>query len=228
MRENQNKKKEVNELREKLSKKEAALKLKEKQEPKPIIAPPIKQQPKTVGNLPQKEEKIEAEPALIEPPKKVKKPVVKSMTRVSSLPRPPSRRADMDIALAIALQEEEYELNQQIFMFEMMEERDRHIRQTGQDHVDPDNMTYEELMELQEKVGKVKVGLSPAQFAKLKKEHYSPNTHKLNSCSICLNEFEEGQPIIKLKCLHLFDPECLKRWVDDNKSCPICKAEIAL
>lgn len=153
---------------------------------------------------------------------------VKSKTVEVRMPRPPTRTNDPDIALAIALQQEEMELNEQLFLIEMMEERDNFIQRTGQDAVDPDNMTYEQLMELQDKVGKVKVGLSPVQFSKLKKEQYSPDTHKLNSCSICLSEFETKQEIVKLQCLHLFDTDCLKRWVDDNKSCPICKAEISV
>lgn len=209
-------------------KKESIRRLKEKKE---TIEPPqnlVKPQPKTLGKLPSKEINEEVLSAPKQAPRLPKKPITKSLTRVSSVPRPPSRRPDMDIAIAMALQAEELELNEQLFMIEMMEERDRHIEHTGQDGVDPDNMTYEELMELQEKVGKVKVGLSSAQFARLKTELYSPNTHKLNSCSICLNEFEDEQPIIKLGCLHLFDPDCLKRWVDDNKNCPICKGEIGV
>lgn len=229
-RENQNKKKELSDLKERLLKKEALAKEKEQADKAPKPTASSSKLPKTTPKLTTMASLENPSPTKKEEPKveRERKPVVRSQTYSTSVPRPPSRRPDMDIALAMALQAEELELNEQLFMIEMMEERDRQMQAMGQDQVDPDNMTYEELMELQERVGKVKVGLTAAQVAKLKTELYSSSTHKLNSCSICLNEFEERQPIVKLKCLHLFDPDCLKRWLEDNKNCPICKGEVTV
>ena len=46
-------------------------------------------------------------------------------------------------------------------------------------------------------------------------------------CTICLDEFEFEEELIKLKCHHIFHKECLKPWLDNNKNkCPICRANI--
>jgi hypothetical protein len=50
---------------------------------------------------------------------------------------------DYDTLLAIQIQKEEMELNEQLFLIEMIEEKERVRRQRGDDDVDPDNMTYE-------------------------------------------------------------------------------------
>lgn len=224
-----NKKKELSDLREALKKRQE-VKEKARAESKKFIEEKKERPVKTETKLPTNHSIKELKKYTEKEQEKSSKPKispVKARTVEVRMPKPISRGHDMDLALAAALQQEEMELNEQLFMIEMMEERDRYFVNTGQDQVDPDNMTYEQLMELQEKVGKVKVGLSAAQVAKLKQENYSPSIHKLNSCSICLNEFEDEQPIIRLVCHHLFDPDCLKRWVDDHKNCPICKTEIS-
>ena len=228
LRENANKKKEVSELRARLLKKEAVDKQKAQSEARKAELAENAKVAKAASTAQTKTALGPSQPVTIKSLPATKAAPVKSRTLEVRMPRPPIRRVDTDIALALALQQEEMELNEQLFMIEMMEERDNHIQRTGQDTVDPDNMTYEQLMDLQEQVGKVKVGLSPAQVARLRHEHYSPDAHKLSSCSICLNEFDAGQEIVKLGCLHLFDSDCLKRWVDDNKNCPICKAEITV
>jgi len=84
----------------------------------------------------------------------------------------------------------------------------------------------EQLLELQEKVGKVKVGVDKSIYKRLRCEPFDPSSHKEPCCSICLNDFEESVPVIKLDCCHLFDQGCLKRWTEENKNCPVCKTEI--
>jgi E3 ubiquitin-protein ligase BIG BROTHER-like protein len=84
----------------------------------------------------------------------------------------------------------------------------------------------QQLTELQDKVGYVKLGLSPVQFKKLKQEKYDPSNQKVPNCSICLTEFEKGASVIRLHCHHAFDPDCLLRWTAENKICPLCKADI--
>ena len=73
----------------------------------------------------------------------------------------------------------------------------------------------------------MKVGVDKTVYKQLRREPFDPNQHKASSCSICLNDFEESEPVIKLNCCHVFDPKCLKRWTEDNKNCPVCKTEIA-
>lgn len=51
--------------------------------------------------------------------------------------------ANHDNILAAQLQKEEMELQEQLFMFEIMEEREHVLQRSGQDNIDPDRMTYE-------------------------------------------------------------------------------------
>ena len=43
-------------------------------------------------------------------------------------------------------------------------------------------------------------------------------------CSICLDEYSKSKQNIKyLKCLHCFHSECINKWTQTNKSCPLCR-----
>ena len=45
-------------------------------------------------------------------------------------------------------------------------------------------------------------------------------------CIICLEEYVNGDNSIALPCIHIFHANCIKTWLKDNNSCPICKNEI--
>lgn len=43
-------------------------------------------------------------------------------------------------------------------------------------------------------------------------------------CSICLNEFRPEDFVHQApKCGHLFHPSCLKQWIRQSFSCPVCR-----
>ncbi|EFH48243.1 hypothetical protein ARALYDRAFT_910187 [Arabidopsis lyrata subsp. lyrata] len=43
-------------------------------------------------------------------------------------------------------------------------------------------------------------------------------------CSICLEEFEDGHDIIRIKmCRHVFHRLCIDSWLKQNQSCPNCR-----
>lgn len=47
-------------------------------------------------------------------------------------------------------------------------------------------------------------------------------------CCICIDELEVKQVATKLKCGHIFHHTCIKQWLTRAKTCPLCKAVIAL
>lgn len=47
------------------------------------------------------------------------------------------------------------------------------------------------------------------------------------SCSICLEPFKKDEKVAVLKCNHFFHDACIKPWVEDHFTCPICRADIA-
>ena len=91
----------------------------------------------------------------------------------------------------------------------------------------PDAMTYEQLLQLEDNVGNVSKGLNAQQFeslpiTKYNKEKYSENFQ----CIICMEEFNEREKVKLLPCGHIFHPNCIKEWLMKQKSCPFCKSEI--
>lgn len=45
-------------------------------------------------------------------------------------------------------------------------------------------------------------------------------------CAICLGEYETGEDVKRLPCLHTFHSECVDTWLKVNKICPCCKQSI--
>ncbi|GBG30223.1 E3 ubiquitin-protein ligase RNF181 [Hondaea fermentalgiana] len=45
-------------------------------------------------------------------------------------------------------------------------------------------------------------------------------------CSICLLEFEQGEPIKQLPCNHFFHGDCIEPWLLKRGDCPLCKRHI--
>ncbi len=95
---------------------------------------------------------------------------------------------------------------------------------------DPDKMTYEQLLELEEKVGNVSKGLSKAQIKKIPRFIYQKHIHKNidNKCVVCQYEFKNGDNITKLNCGHVFHTDCVDTWLSKNKVCPMCHKEIVV
>jgi hypothetical protein len=46
-------------------------------------------------------------------------------------------------------------------------------------------------------------------------------------CSICLEEFKQGEYYRKLECTHTFHKKCIDRWFKrDHSDCPLCRKKI--
>ena len=46
------------------------------------------------------------------------------------------------------------------------------------------------------------------------------------SCMVCMCEFEEGQSVRTIRCLHMFHTECIDKWLlERTGTCPICKTK---
>ncbi|XP_078151077.1 putative E3 ubiquitin-protein ligase HIP1 isoform X2 [Carex rostrata] len=103
-----------------------------------------------------------------------------------------------------------------------MHDRHRDMR------LDIDNMSYEELLALEERIGNVSTGLTEESVAKRLKQHkYSSlNRHismEEEPCCICQEEYVEGDELGRLDCGHDFHSSCIKQWLTHKNLCPICK-----
>uniref|UniRef100_A0A1D1YKA5 RING-type E3 ubiquitin transferase n=1 Tax=Anthurium amnicola TaxID=1678845 RepID=A0A1D1YKA5_9ARAE len=94
--------------------------------------------------------------------------------------------------------------------------------------LDIDDMSYEELLALEERIGSVSTGLSEEIILKhLKQWKYLPISLTLSDqsepCCICQEEYLDGDDLGELDCGHDFHTTCIKQWLVQKNACPICK-----
>ncbi|KAJ8276931.1 hypothetical protein GJAV_G00069490 [Gymnothorax javanicus] len=46
------------------------------------------------------------------------------------------------------------------------------------------------------------------------------------TCSVCINEYAQGNKLRRLPCAHEFHIHCIDRWLSQNNTCPICRQPI--
>ncbi|XP_010516968.1 PREDICTED: probable E3 ubiquitin-protein ligase RHG1A isoform X2 [Camelina sativa] len=94
--------------------------------------------------------------------------------------------------------------------------------------LDIDDMTYEDLLALGERIGSVNTGLSDRAISScLLATTYFPlyQTEEQRKCAICLEEYKEKDELGEVKgCGHDYHGSCIKKWLSMKNSCPICKS----
>ncbi|KAH7447941.1 hypothetical protein KP509_01G128900 [Ceratopteris richardii] len=122
-----------------------------------------------------------------------------------------------------------YHVPNQSLAYEWTDTRDQHSDM----RLDVDNMSYEELLALEERIGNVNTGLSEESIRKcLKVKMYSPSDVISASvsresdpkCSICQEEYEDSDELGELQCGHEYHTDCIKQWLPLKNQCPICKS----
>ncbi|KAG6391356.1 hypothetical protein SASPL_149110 [Salvia splendens] len=103
--------------------------------------------------------------------------------------------------------------------------------------LDIDNMSYEELLALEERMGTVSTALSEEALSKcMTRSVYETTTSNIETtesgndikCSICQDEYVPGDGIGSLvECQHGFHATCINQWLQVKNWCPICKASAA-
>lgn len=103
--------------------------------------------------------------------------------------------------------------------------------------LDIDNMSYEELLALEECMGTVSTAVSEEELSKclvrsiyhgsLSDEKDKGSIEDVDDikCSICQEEYVLGDEIEKLvECQHRYHVTCIHQWLQLKNWCPICKA----
>nr|XP_009414799.1 PREDICTED: E3 ubiquitin-protein ligase MBR2-like isoform X2 [Musa acuminata subsp. malaccensis] len=103
--------------------------------------------------------------------------------------------------------------------------------------MDIDNMSYEELLVLEEKIGTVSTALTEEALSRcLKRSNYMPASlisgfsgldEAGAKCSICQEEFVVGDELGELACEHAYHVKCIHQWLGLKNWCPICKASVS-
>eukprot|EP01023_Acetabularia_acetabulum_P047452 TRINITY_DN4999_c0_g1_i1.p1 TRINITY_DN4999_c0_g1~~TRINITY_DN4999_c0_g1_i1.p1 ORF type:complete len:257 (-),score=29.57 TRINITY_DN4999_c0_g1_i1:208-918(-) len=171
--------------------------------------------------------------------------------------QPPLAHNLSDKELAVQLQIQEDQERERELVMLMREQQQQQQQQYNsellqmQESVNPDNMTYEELTALGEVIGTVNKGLSQQQLNQLscgraglgefrgvgvkicsdKNNNNNKNQSDNNSseeCTVCRMEYESRQELIKLPCGHYYHSQCIRRWLESNKICPVCQKEVSV
>ncbi|CAO2814828.1 unnamed protein product [Amaranthus hypochondriacus] len=104
------------------------------------------------------------------------------------------------------------------------QDRFEHLR------MDIDDLSYEDLLALQEHIGYVRSGLREETIMELLKrrtyiEHVTRECDTLSDadiCPICKEEYVDGEDIGVVQCGHEFHTECITKWLVTKNKCPIC------
>nr|BAJ99022.1 predicted protein [Hordeum vulgare subsp. vulgare] len=100
--------------------------------------------------------------------------------------------------------------------------------------LDVDNMNYEELLALEDRIGYVSTGLREDEIVRglrvgkhqaFERKHFSTETER--RCSICQEDFEASEEVGRLSCGHGYHVHCIKQWLSRKNACPLCKIPVS-
>ncbi|XP_010515040.1 PREDICTED: E3 ubiquitin ligase BIG BROTHER-related-like [Camelina sativa] len=98
-----------------------------------------------------------------------------------------------------------------------------------EDEIDPDQLSYEELIALGDFIGVEKRGLTPTEISTCLNAStyvFSNNKNEIDRCVVCQMEFEERESLVVLRpCDHPYHSDCITKWLETKKICPICCSE---
>uniref|UniRef100_K7KUI8 RING-type domain-containing protein n=1 Tax=Glycine max TaxID=3847 RepID=K7KUI8_SOYBN len=99
-----------------------------------------------------------------------------------------------------------------------------------EDEIDLDELSYEELMELEEFIGEETRGLSANEISLCLYPYTcqcAESKSGIDRCVICQVEYEEGEALVALQCEHPYHSDCISKWLQIKKVCPICSNEVS-
>lgn len=65
--------------------------------------------------------------------------------------------------------------------------------------------------------------LSPSHSQSQSTLYPRPHSHE---CPVCISQYEAGEELRYLPCVHFFHKLCIDQWLDVSPSCPVCKAHV--
>lgn len=77
---------------------------------------------------------------------------------------------------------------------------------------------------IRKRLNKKKINQIPKFEYKKNGEQMKENDR--HDCSICYENYNEGEFLKRLKCSHLYHSDCVDEWLTMKNECPICKKKI--
>lgn len=65
---------------------------------------------------------------------------------------------------------------------------------------------------------------------KIEKKHCKKQNNKLEppTCTVCCDPIVVDTKGMFMPCGHVYHPDCLTPWLENNNSCPVCRFELPL
>lgn len=104
--------------------------------------------------------------------------------------------------------------------------------------LDIDNMSYEELLALEERMGTVSTAVTEEALSQCLNRSTYQSRHAEDTsaggseyedgvkCCICQEEYSNGDEVGTLQCEHTYHEGCIQQWLRLKNWCPICKASV--
>ena len=87
------------------------------------------------------------------------------------------------------------------------------------------DLTYEDMLAIGEMIGEVKKpGFTLAEVEAIPFHRAKPE--EVGECAICLSSIDVGNFVIELSCAHKFHSQCIRTWLMNRASCPVCRISI--
>ncbi|XP_030282357.1 histone-lysine N-methyltransferase, H3 lysine-79 specific isoform X2 [Sparus aurata] len=88
---------------------------------------------------------------------------------------------------------------------------------------------YEALLAFEERQGAVvSKKLSRREIQRFPTKTFQSASSAGNTqCQICFCDYTDGEKLRMLPCFHDYHVQCIDRWLKDNTTCPICRANLA-
>jgi hypothetical protein len=90
--------------------------------------------------------------------------------------------------------------------------------------------SYEDLLSLCEQIGYHKSGIKNIDIdvPYVDQEDREHLVNEEDTCRICLECLNLTEKLRKTKkCNHIFCSPCIEKWLEENKSCPLCNTELS-
>ncbi|XP_037622312.1 E3 ubiquitin-protein ligase arkadia-A isoform X1 [Sebastes umbrosus] len=109
--------------------------------------------------------------------------------------------------------------------------RGRGRRRNTQSELSEDHQgnDYEALLAFEERQGSVvSKKMSRREIQRFPTKTFkSANSCENTQCQICFCDYTDGEKLRMLPCFHDYHVQCIDRWLKDNTTCPICRANLA-
>lgn len=111
---------------------------------------------------------------------------------------------------------------------EFQETISRTIRQHISAAVDQLGVTAQAMQDLLQAVGGASSTPAGPLVASMPPEVEVRESPGRGDCAICLDSLEAGQGCCRPPCLHAFHGSCLREWLRQSPTCPVCKLSLTL